>query len=165
MADIRRIVTGIGASGRSCVASDEVLRPSHGAIELWQTGPTAAGAVPFYPPAQAGLFRVVDLPSGGGATDAAVEEKRAAQLFESIGAGQCRVDTTRDPWMHMTPTTDYVVVMSGVVDLLLDEGPPARLDPGCIVIQRGTNHAWRSVGPDPARLLVVMTGTMETGIA
>ena len=160
---VRRIVTGTRASGRSWVASDELLEPRNGAIELWQHGPGIdRDAVPFFPPPQASVFRTVDLSSSEDVTDIALQEKRAATLFDLLGAGQCRVDTRRDPWMHVTPTTDYVLVIAGVVDLLLDEGPPKRLYPGNIVIQRGTNHAWRSVGSDPARLLVVMTGTTET---
>ena len=163
---VRRIVTGRRASGQSFVASDDVVQPDNGAIELWQEGAgSEGGAVPFYPPPRASLFRIVDLPVPGDSADGAAEEAMAAAVFGAMGATHCRVDTRRDPWMHVTPTTDYVLVLSGVVDLLLDDGPPLRLDPGSVVVQLATNHAWRPVGPDPARLLVVMTGTTENSYA
>ena len=163
---VRRIVTGRHASGRSFVASDDVVQPGNGAIELWQEGAASeGGAVPFYPPPQASLLRIVDLPAPGEGVDSAAEEAMAAAMFGAMGATQCRVYTRRDPWMHVTPTIDYVLVLSGVVDLLLDEGPPLRLCPGSVVVQLGTNHAWRPVGPGPARLLVVMIGTTENSVA
>ena len=163
---VRRVVTGRRAAGQSFVASDDVVQPGNGAIELWQEGAAReGGAVPFYPPPRASLLRIVDLPAPSDSIDGAAEEALAAAVFGAMGAAQCRVDTRRDPWMHVTPTTDYVLVLSGVVDLLLDEGPPLRLYPGSVVVQLGTNHAWRPVGPDPARLLVVMTGTTENSVA
>ncbi|MDX8570581.1 cupin domain-containing protein [Elizabethkingia sp. HX QKY] len=43
--------------------------------------------------------------------------------------------------MHQTKTLDYVVILSGEIYLILEEGETL-LKPGDIVIQRGTNHAW-----------------------
>jgi uncharacterized cupin superfamily protein len=57
---------------------------------------------------------------------------------------------------HKTSTIDYVVVLDGAVELVLDEGS-AVVEPGEVVVQRGTNHAWRNHGDAAIRLLVVMT--------
>lgn len=45
------------------------------------------------------------------------------------------------PLMHETKTLDYIVILSGEIYLILEEGETL-LKPGDIVIQRGTNHAW-----------------------
>ena len=42
--------------------------------------------------------------------------------------------------MHKTQTLDYIIIASGEVYLVLDEGE-TKLRAGDIVIQRGTNHA------------------------
>ena len=163
---VRRIVTWKDISGNSYAGSDTMLMPSKGVIELWQS--TSLGSndvVPFYPPPAASLFRIFELPPAVRTDDPANSEKAAAEVFTSLNAEHCRINTTRDPWMHETPTTDYVFILSGIVDLTLDIGAPLRLHAGSVIIQRGTNHAWHNAGTEPARLLVVMVGTTEASIA
>ncbi len=46
--------------------------------------------------------------------------------------------------MHRTSSIDYGIVMSGHVELELDDGNKTLLGPGDIVIQRGTIHLWRN---------------------
>jgi quercetin dioxygenase-like cupin family protein len=60
--------------------------------------------------------------------------------------------------MHVTPTTDYIVLLSGQVSLLLDVGEPIVLRPFDAVVQRSTNHAWINTGSDAAILMAVMIG-------
>jgi len=43
--------------------------------------------------------------------------------------------------MHRTSTLDYALIMTGEIDMLLDDSE-VQLKAGDIVIQRGTNHAW-----------------------
>lgn len=45
------------------------------------------------------------------------------------------------PLMHQTDTLDYIIILSGELYLIMDEGETL-LKPGDIVIQKGTNHAW-----------------------
>ena len=66
--------------------------------------------------------------------------------------------TGEDYGLHATTTQDYVTVISGRVDLRLPDGEQVRLGPGDVVVQRGTEHAWRNPGPDPLVLHVVMLG-------
>jgi hypothetical protein len=49
------------------------------------------------------------------------------------------------PVMHRTETLDYAIVLSGEVDLELDDSKTT-LKQGDVVIQRGTNHAWANRG-------------------
>ena len=46
--------------------------------------------------------------------------------------------------MHRTSSVDYGIVMSGRVELELDDGAKTLLGPGDIVVQRGTIHLWRN---------------------
>ena len=50
---------------------------------------------------------------------------------------------------------DYGVVISGEIDLIMDEGE-VRLKVGDIVVQRGTNHAWSNPTNEMTRMLFVL---------
>jgi quercetin dioxygenase-like cupin family protein len=56
--------------------------------------------------------------------------------------------------MHETPTLDIICVLQGEVIWVLEDGETT-LKPGNVVIQRGTNHAWRATSA-PALLLSVL---------
>ncbi len=43
-------------------------------------------------------------------------------MFASIGAESALVGMTRHPGMHTTHTVGYIILLSGKVTLLLDEG-------------------------------------------
>ena len=83
-------------------------------------------------------------------------EASAAFGFGAVGAGHCRVDTTRHPAMHKTQSLDVIVLVKGIVDLLLDDGEAVGLKPGDVVIQRATNHGWVNRGDDTALLVAVL---------
>lgn len=60
--------------------------------------------------------------------------------------------------MHRTVTMDYGVLISGELELILDSGEARQLQPGDVVVQRGTSHAWRNPHPtNTARGLFVMS--------
>lgn len=50
--------------------------------------------------------------------------------------------------MHRTLSLDFGVVIEGEIELVLDGGESQHLYSGDVVVQRGTNHAWRNVTPD-----------------
>jgi len=58
--------------------------------------------------------------------------------------------------LHRTDTVDYVICLSGEIDMEVDDGRSVTLRPGDVVIQRGTNHAWINRGSEPCRLAVVL---------
>ncbi len=60
--------------------------------------------------------------------------------------------------MHTTPTVDYILLLSGEISLLLDQGEPIALKPFDAVVQRATNHSRVNTGREPALLLWVMVG-------
>jgi mannose-6-phosphate isomerase-like protein (cupin superfamily) len=89
------------------------------------------------------------------ALSAEERERRAAAAFAGLGASHAREDTTRSPGMHKTKTVDYIILLSGEVTMLLDEGE-VDLKPFDVVIQRGTNHAWVNRGAEPAVLAAIL---------
>jgi uncharacterized cupin superfamily protein len=58
--------------------------------------------------------------------------------------------------MHRTKTIDYGIVLSGEVDLELDDGVELHLETGDLVVQRATAHAWYNRSERVARMLFVM---------
>jgi uncharacterized cupin superfamily protein len=61
---------------------------------------------------------------------------------------------------HRTRTVDYVVVLSGEIDLMLDE-QVVRLKAGDTIVQQATNHAWLNRGKERCRLLFVLMDAKE----
>ncbi|TKA40888.1 hypothetical protein B0A54_07800 [Friedmanniomyces endolithicus] len=59
----------------------------------------------------------------------------------------CDFPPTYPSPMHRTISLDFGVVLEGEVELVLDSGERQHLYRGDVVVQRGTNHAWRSVSP------------------
>ncbi|AZA82548.1 cupin domain-containing protein [Chryseobacterium lactis] len=59
------------------------------------------------------------------------------------------------PMMHQTSTLDYIIILSGELYLIMEEGETL-LRPGDIVIQRGTNHAWSNRSDEPCIQLAVL---------
>src|SRR6202166_1713970 len=57
--------------------------------------------------------------------------------------------------MHRTETIDYIVMLSGEIDMDMDDST-VKLKAGDIMVQRGTNHAWINRGTAPARLPIVL---------
>jgi naringenin degradation protein FdeH len=65
--------------------------------------------------------------------------------------------------MHRTDTVDYVIVLSGELEMRLDDSA-VRLKAGDVVVQRGTNHAWVNAGTEPARVAFVLVDARPLGI-
>jgi mannose-6-phosphate isomerase-like protein (cupin superfamily) len=170
MKPIRRVVTGHNAAGRSVVLFNGESRPGpdlDSDVYLWVTDQTpasnagnadpAARRVTLEPPPGGSVFRFVEFPPASvlaGLSQAQIDGFMAS-LFDTLGASHTRVDTTRDPGMHKTSTVDYVVLLSGEITMLLDDGE-VDLKPFDVVVQRGTNHAWVNRGNQPALLAIAM---------
>ncbi len=65
--------------------------------------------------------------------------------------------------MHRTETIDYIVVLSGEIDMDMDQGS-FKLRAGDIMVQRGTNHAWVNRSSTPVRLAIVLMDAKPLGI-
>jgi quercetin dioxygenase-like cupin family protein len=65
--------------------------------------------------------------------------------------------------IHRTETIDYVIVLSGEIEMEMDDST-IKLKAGDILVQRGTNHAWINRGPEPARIAFVLIDATPLGI-
>jgi quercetin dioxygenase-like cupin family protein len=65
--------------------------------------------------------------------------------------------------MHRTESQDYVIVISGEIEMLVDEASTL-LTQGDVVVMRGTNHAWINRGTDVARIAFVLIDAIPLGI-
>jgi quercetin dioxygenase-like cupin family protein len=65
--------------------------------------------------------------------------------------------------MHRTETIDYIAVLSGEIDMDMDDGS-VTLRAGDIMVQRGTNHAWANRSDARARLAIVLLDANPLGI-
>jgi hypothetical protein len=157
----RRLTTGVDGEGRSTLVDEAQIREGDlGNFNLWMTNPSGRdGAVdmPFFPAPGGTIFRVVRLPPPDPTMTAEGLAKLAAEFFAGVGSPACRQDTSRHPLMHVTPTTDYIMLLEGNVSLLLDKGEPIPLQPFDTVVQRAANHTWLVTGDQPALFLAVMT--------
>lgn len=174
--EIRRVVTGHDPQGKAIVLSDgalpHVTRPPHqpglAFHEIWNTDrmPMPLGFTEpeptdrhrdTAPPEGGTIIRIVDIPPEG-RDGPDFDREEAEALFAAVGLGENARHTIpgRHPLMHRTRSVDYGVVLSGEVVLLLDE-EEVPLQPGDLVIQRGTIHAWANRSEDTCRMLFVLT--------
>jgi len=66
--------------------------------------------------------------------------------------------------MHRTDTVDYVVCLSGEIDMELDDGASVHMKEGDVMVQQGTNHSWVNNGTETCRLgFVLLDGKAEPG--
>ncbi len=167
----RRVVTGHDANGKGVVLIDGAapnakLRKATGLTStlLWVTEESPAdlsgGAdkadreIGVAPPPRGSIFRVVDFQPAAafGAVD------NAAMLREmGIGAGP---SDARHATMHRTKSIDYAVVISGELDMLLDDSE-VHLKAGHVLVQQGTNHAWVNRGKETCRIAFVLIDANE----
>src|SRR6266550_2379304 len=59
---------------------------------------------------------------------------------------------------HRTDSIDYAVVMSGEIDMELDDGVVVHLKAGDVLVQRGTIHNWVNKGTAPCVIAFVLVG-------
>jgi hypothetical protein len=162
--EIRRIVTGCDASGRSKVLFDG---PPHAGppAQLWTTtgapapisGSEDAALLPMRldAPKNGTRFWLVRMAPGNGADRA--ENARKSESLRARGA--YTVPGAR-PDMHFTKTIDYVVVLEGSVVLVLEEVEVTLHQFDCVV-QRGTNHCWENRSSEAALLMFVLVDATD----
>ena len=64
---------------------------------------------------------------------------------------------------HDSSKIDYVIVISGEIDMEMDAST-IKLKAGDVMVQRGTNHAWVNHGPEVARIAFVLIDAKPLGI-
>jgi mannose-6-phosphate isomerase-like protein (cupin superfamily) len=181
---IHRVVTGHDADGKAIVASNGPLPcvveiaaiPGTVFHEVWSTSGAPApvdnaadpttGALMLPPPRHGTRIRFVDIPPDT-AEFLAQGASRMKDAFTQVGDAKASTVKAHSPHplMHRTESIDYGVVIEGEMTLVLDDSE-VQLQPGSVVVQRGTNHAWANRSGKPCRMLFVLVdGRYEPSIA
>jgi len=168
---IRRVVTGKDAAGKAVVLMDNAApnvreRKDAGvaATFLWLTESTPANISQLHgpdafpsgitPPSNGTIFRVVEFAPEKHITANYETRLRHTQQLGLAPEGPSR-DRPRDPGMHRTRTLDYAIVLTGEIDMLLDDSE-VHLKAGDVLIQQATNHAWVNRGERPCQVAFIL---------
>jgi mannose-6-phosphate isomerase-like protein (cupin superfamily) len=173
---IRRVVTGRDETGKAIVVSDAAATRVHVRKELgvtntvlWTTdaipaklreeGDAASRDVGIVPPPNGTIFRIVEFAPQ---KDVQADEQTRRQVFERMGVAPEGVsrENPRDPGMHRTRTVDYAVILSGEIDMLLDDSE-VHLSAGDVLIQRGTNHDWVNRGTAHCKIAFILIDAQD----
>lgn len=147
----RRVVTRIDRSGKSDVISDGappvVFRPEGTTdieiAEIWATAsptkipsdssdPTLDGP-PFLPAPGESRFRIV-----------IIEPTKSFELASAL---------------HRADIVEYLIVLTGQIQLTLPFGEAIELMAGDLIVQEGTEHAWYNPFSKPCVIGVILLGT------
>jgi len=167
---IRRVVTGHDENGTAIIARDGMaenirIRAANGLIStlLWAEDATpsdnssnvdkADREIGVAPPDGGSVFRIVEFTPD----DTSVSN---AEMKKELGLDPDSGGPVRHPGMHKTRSVDYGIVISGEIDMLVDEDE-VHLKAGDVIVQRGTNHAWANRGTEPCRIAFVLIDAQE----
>ncbi len=168
---VRRVVTGHNAAGRSIFISDaptpHVFSRTKGSAivhELWETTGMPADnrgnedAIKrghrLPPPKHGSVFRVIEYPPDSERLAAIAHEEKLPDDGSGRAAATDR-NYPRHPGFHKTATIDYAIVLSGEIYAMMDQGE-VLLRAGDVLIQRGTNHAWSNRANETAVVAFVL---------
>jgi mannose-6-phosphate isomerase-like protein (cupin superfamily) len=168
---VRRVVTGHDEHGKAIVSMDgdpaHVITsaiPGEYFTEVWKTfsspavidsgEDTTLGPRKMSPHKMGSVVRLVQIPPESGKP---MDDEARKAHFASLGSPEASTGSghARHPLMHRTETIDYGVVLEGQLTLILDD-VEVDLNPGDIVVQRGTNHAWSNRSDKPCRILFIL---------
>jgi len=138
---VRRIVTGHDAAGKAVVVYDGLTdtvmsrRPGHASAVLWTTDTFPSDNSQDFDAAK----REVATTDPNGTVFRVVE-------YQPGVSGR----------LHRTDSVDYAVVVSGAIEMELDDGVVVHLEAGDALVQRGTVHNWVNRGTEPCRIFFVL---------
>ena len=138
---IRRVVTGHTKNGRAKVEIDEIAtnvisnRPGASSCVVWSTKGFPVDNDGFQDPT-AGSFKTTV--EGG-------------TVFRIV-----RYEPGVTPRNHRTDSIDYAVVISGEIEMHLDDGVVVKLKAGDVLVQRGTIHNWVNNGTESCVIAFVL---------
>ena len=167
--NVRCVITGHDAAGKSIVARDEQVSPKsvlgYEFHRLWGSDEPPAlptdGNSPlpkmYFPTPGGYRFGYFALPPH---SDSIPPERFMAALPEMQQKVPGLVDVLEPahPGMHTTQTVDFDVVLSGEVWLELDDGKQVLLKAGECVVQNGTRHAWHNRSNEKCVIAVCLLG-------
>ena len=171
--ELRRVVTKLDERGKAVVMFDQVLpvkptgRSPNPAVDIWATAesPPALSWTEdrakiikgISPPQHGTIIRVVDFVP----TSPETERLPMDTMMKAVGDhAPPKGLPPRHPMMHRTRSIDYAIILSGEIDMLLDEGE-VHFKAGDILVQQATNHAWVNRGKEPCRIAFILIDSQE----
>jgi quercetin dioxygenase-like cupin family protein len=137
---VRRVVTGHDATGRAVVKIDEISRnitsnrPGATACVVWTTE--------SFP-----VKNIGDADAGSRQVGTTLKNGTVFRVIE-FAPGVA-------PRNHRTDSIDYAVVLSGEIDMEMDDSV-VHLKAGDVLVQRGTIHNWVNRGTAPCVMAFVL---------
>jgi mannose-6-phosphate isomerase-like protein (cupin superfamily) len=138
--ELRRVVTGHDANGHAVIKIDEITqnpssgRPGRSACVVW----TTEGFPVDNTDDEDGAKRQVGTTLKNGTVF------RVVEFMPGVS-----------PRVHRTDSIDYAVVMSGEIDMELDDSI-VQLKAGDVLVQRGTIHNWVNRGTQPCVIAFIL---------
>ena len=169
--DIRRVVTGLDDKNHAVVLFDSRIplksdSPVLSSTNFWITDSTppamsredtANRPIGVSPPDNGTKFRIVEFAP----LDAATEAKLPPEMImKGVNHPPVKGIPVRHPMMHRTRTLDYAMILSGEIDMMLDD-TSVHLKQGDVIVQQATNHGWVNHGSQPCRVLFVLMDSKE----
>jgi mannose-6-phosphate isomerase-like protein (cupin superfamily) len=165
---IRRVVTGVNAEGRSVILSDETVAtagespfwPGTGVTAIWTSNVAPASnrdedipnPVTGFPKRSSGGVSLMIMQIRPESELAALPQEQREQATVPVARTfpeALEIDVSKSYTMHATDTLDYLVVLSGQITVMMDEGE-VTLKPFDTLIQRGINHGCVNRGQEVA---------------
>lgn len=137
---VRRVVTGHDADGRAIVTIDEV------ASNVQSQRPGASSTV---------IWTTEDFPVDNNGNDDTSRTKVATTRANGTVFRVIEFAPGVTPRNHRTDSIDYAVVLSGEIDMPLDDSE-VHLKAGDVLVQRGTIHNWINRGTEPCVIAFVL---------
>jgi quercetin dioxygenase-like cupin family protein len=137
---VRRVVTGHDATGRAIAKIDEMAQ------NLVSSRPGATSCV---------VWTTQGFPVNNEGEEDEGLRKTGTTLDDGTVFRILELAPGVSPRNHRTDSIDYAVVMSGEVDMELDD-TTVHLKAGDVLVQRGTIHNWINRGTEPCVIAFVL---------
>jgi mannose-6-phosphate isomerase-like protein (cupin superfamily) len=169
--EIRRVVTGLDERNHAVVLFDSRIplkqdSPVISSTNFWITDSTppslskqdtANRQIGVSPPDNGTKFRLVEFAPLDPATEAKLPPE---MIMKGVNHPPEKGIPVKHPMMHRTRTLDYAVILSGEIDMMLDD-TSVHLKEGDVIVQQATNHGWVNHSSQPCRILFVLMDSKE----
>jgi hypothetical protein len=154
--EIRRVVTGLDDNNHAVVLYDSRVPLKSDAFGIasanfWITdsyppslskADTANRPIGVSPPDNGTKFRIVEFPPLDPATEAKMPPE---MIMNGVNHPPAKGLPVKHPMMHRTRSLDYAVILSGEIDMMLDDAT-VHFKQGDLIVQQATNHGWVNHG-------------------
>ena len=133
---LRRVVTGHDKNGRAVALIDDTVQ---------NAAPTRPGATASV------IWTTEGFPIDNDASEDTSGRRTGTTLPNGTVFRVVEFGPGVAPRNHRTDSIDYAVVISGEIDMILDD-QTVHLKAGDVLVQRGTIHNWVNNGSEPCRI-------------